>query len=86
MREVLEALDGLRTGGFAVGPQWHAAHKLAQDHEGEPVYDWLHAFCHRIEGDDWNAGYWYRRAGKARGEGSLEEEWVVMRATLAGDG
>jgi hypothetical protein len=51
------------------------AHEIAQDHEGIADFDWLHALCHRIEGDDWNAGYWYRRAGRERGHGAIEAEW-----------
>jgi len=81
-----EALDGLKAGGFAVGPQWHAAHDICQAHEGEAAFDWVHALCHRIEGDDWNADYWYRRAGKARGPGGVAEEWAAMRCELLPDG
>lgn len=77
-----EALDSLKSGGFVVGPDWHRAHDIAQDHEGDADFDWLHALCHRIEGDDWNAGYWYRRAGRERHPGSIEEEWVRMRTSF----
>ncbi|MGO8506796.1 hypothetical protein AB9F35_36580, partial [Rhizobium leguminosarum] len=44
---------------------------------------WGHALCHRIEGDDLNADYWYRRAGKMRGMGSMADEWSAMRAELS---
>ena len=47
-----EALDSLKTGGFELGPNWDRAHEIAQDHEGNADFDWLHALCHRIEGDD----------------------------------
>ena len=77
-----KALDHLQAGGFAVGPDWHAAHEICQAREGEAAFDWVHALCHRIEGDDWNAGYWYRRAGKSRGNGAIAEEWAAMRAEL----
>ena len=82
MKDIVDALDRMKSAGLRVGPEWHAAHELAQGREGDPAHDWLHAFCHRIEGDDWNAGYWYRRAGKARGEGPLEEEWAVIRGAM----
>ncbi|QKV17998.1 hypothetical protein [Oricola thermophila] len=81
-----EALDLLMAGGLAVGPDWEAAHEICQAREGIAAFDWIHALCHRIEGDDWNAGYWYRRAGRERYAGTVEEEWGAMRtALLAGD-
>jgi len=81
-RKLAEALDRLQAGGFAVGPDWHAAHEICQAHEGVAAFDWLHALCHRIEGDDWNADYWYRRAGKARGNATIAAEWADIRAQL----
>lgn len=44
--------------------RWDDAHDIAQALEGEPMADWLHAVLHKIEGDDGNARYWYRRCGK----------------------
>ncbi len=35
---------------------------------------WIHAYLHRKEGDEWNAGYWYRRAGKPFPKTTLEQE------------
>ncbi len=54
---------------------WEAAHQIAQSREGTRDYDRLHAYLHRVEGDEWNAGYWYRRAGASKPAGSLKEEW-----------
>ena len=54
---------------------WAAAHAVAQDKEGTQAFDRLHAYLHRKEGDESNAGYWYRRAGAAVFKGSLEAEW-----------
>jgi len=53
---------------------WHKAHNIAQDVPG-PDGAWVHAYLHRIEGDDWNANYWYRRAGRSMPGHSLKEEW-----------
>ncbi|KAA0989341.1 hypothetical protein [Dyadobacter aurulentus] len=53
---------------------WEAAHDIAQSAEGTREYDRLHAYLHRVEGDTWNAGYWYRRAGAEVFKGSLEDE------------
>jgi len=35
---------------------------------------WIHAYLHRKEGDKFNAGYWYRMAGKTFPNKNLEEE------------
>ena len=74
------ALDHLKTCNFRLGEDWEKAHGICQMHEGTPVFDWLHALIHRIEGDDANAGYWYRRAGKIRHSGSVEDEWEIIQA------
>jgi len=39
---------------------------------------WIHAYLHRKEGDKWNAGYWYNRAGKPFPDFSFEEELKVL--------
>ncbi|WP_193178411.1 hypothetical protein [Oricola nitratireducens] len=81
---LIEALDHLRAGGFETGPHWKRAHEICQAREGIADFDWVHALCHRIEGDDWNADYWYRRAGRARGAGTIAEEWADLRQALSG--
>jgi hypothetical protein len=61
--------------------EWEPAHELAQaqdDAEGA----WVHAHLHRIEGDEANAGYWYRRAGKPHSAAPLEEEWAAIAEAL----
>jgi len=60
---------------------WDAAHRLAQaqdDADGA----WVHAYLHRVEGDNGNAGYWYRRAGKTPSASPLKEEWREIVAAL----
>ena len=57
---------------------WEAAHDIAQSREGTLLYDRLHAYLHRKEGDDWNANYWYRRAKTTMPTDSLEEEWECL--------
>ncbi|TCD14493.1 hypothetical protein [Oricola cellulosilytica] len=78
----LAALDLLKSGDFKTGPEWKRAHEIAQANEGKPEFDRIHALCHRIEGDEGNAAYWYRRAGKPRHSDDLEEEWAHLRAAL----
>ena len=43
---------------------WDAAHSVAQDREGDPDFDLLHALAHRREGDFGNSAYWFGGAGK----------------------
>jgi hypothetical protein len=63
--------------------QWDAAHEAAQV-AGGPDGAWVHAYLHRKEGDEMNAGYWYRRAGRPVAAGALETEWEgIVRALLA---
>lgn len=80
--DIQTALDHLKTGEFKPGKDMEAAHEICQRHEGQAVFDWLHALVHRIEGDDANADYWYRRAGQARHPGSAEDEWHAIHATV----
>ena len=49
----------------ALSGRWNKAHQTAQSLEGEQMADWLHAILHKIEGDEANARYWYRRAGQS---------------------
>lgn len=67
---------------YDANKNWEAAHDIAQSQEGTKVYDRLHAYLHRVEGDTWNAGYWYRRAGADVFKGSLKEEWEFLVESL----
>jgi hypothetical protein len=60
---------------------WDTAHNIAQDIPS-PEGSWIHAYLHRREGDDSNAAYWYRRAGKPMPRTSLQEEWSSIVAWL----
>jgi hypothetical protein len=57
---------------------WETAHNIAQSKEGTRAYDHLHAYLHRVEGDTWNANYWYRRAGTSMPDSTLKEEWEAL--------
>jgi hypothetical protein len=50
---------------LALAGDWEAAHTLVQTHEDDAIACWIHAVLHRIEGDEGNSRYWYRRAGHA---------------------
>lgn len=56
---------------------WDDSHELIQDLPTKEAA-WIHAYLHRKEGDQWNAQYWYNRAGKPLFEGTLEEEWKML--------
>jgi len=56
---------------------WGKAHIIAQDiHDTDG--SWIHGYLHRVEGDDWNARYWYTKANRKMPENSLEEEWEML--------
>ncbi|EON75978.1 hypothetical protein ADIS_3566 [Lunatimonas lonarensis] len=62
---------------------WQRAHDLI-DQRTDRSSAALHAYLHRKEGDQWNADYWYSRAGKKRFQGTLEEEWEELTAYFLG--
>lgn len=60
---------------------WSRAHEVAQDVDDEDGA-WVHAYLHRKEGDESNAAYWYRRAGKPAARGPLDAEWDEIASAL----
>jgi len=62
---------------------WNHAHESAQQDEG-PDGSWVHAYLHRKEGDNSNAGYWYSRAGKPICREPLDAEWLSIVTELLG--
>jgi len=65
--------------------RWEEAHEICQEMPNQ-TGSWLHALCHRQEGDDWNADYWYGQAGRSKPEGlSIEEEWRQIVEELLGE-
>ena len=62
---------------------WDKAHERAQERDDADGM-LVHAYLHRKEGDQPNAGYWYRRAGVPASTLSLEDEWEeLVRRFLA---
>lgn len=78
MRDIKEVLVAMKSDGAELGAAWERAHELAQQHEGQVLYDRLHALLHRIEGDGSNAEYWYRRAGVSIFAGDVVEEIELL--------
>ncbi len=77
------ALNLLIEGRCAVGPEWTAAHEIAQAHEGDRLFDHVHAIVHRIEGDRANAAYWYRKSGLTMPNGPITDEIVALQREIA---
>lgn len=57
--------------------EWQKGHDFVDQLPGKSAAR-VHAYLHRKEGDQWNADYWYRRAGESRPNVSLEEEWIIL--------
>ena len=56
---------------------WAQAHALVDELE-TPDAMAVHAYLHRKEGQEWNADYWYRRAGRQFHCPTLNEEWTAL--------
>jgi hypothetical protein len=56
---------------------WVQAHSMVDD-LSTPDGMAVHAYLHRKEGADWNADYWYSRAGRRFHRPTLEEEWQAL--------
>lgn len=62
---------------FEKNGDWDKAHEIVQDiHTSEG--SWIHAYLHRVEGDESNAGYWYFRAKQPFCKLPLKEEWEQL--------
>ena len=62
--------------------EWPRAHGLVDDLE-TPEGMAVHAYLHRREGVEWNAEYWYGRAGKRFHRPELDAEWEALVEGLA---
>jgi hypothetical protein len=72
------ALKGL---WWAGKDKWDVAHALVMDESGKDCAR-VHAYLHRLEKDDENARYWYRRAGVPVAIGSSKAEWAASARDL----
>ena len=57
--------------------EWQKAHDLI-DHLSDPISAHIHAYLHRVEGDLWNARYWYNRAKQPEYKGDLPSERAYL--------
>jgi hypothetical protein len=63
---------------------WTQAHSLVDSLE-TPDGIAVHAYLHRKEGADWNADYWYKRAGREFHRPALEAEWEALVSGLTAE-
>lgn len=56
--------DVTRAVELAIAGDWAGAHAIVQQHEDDRAACWVHAVLHKVEPDEANARYWYRRAGQ----------------------
>jgi hypothetical protein len=56
---------------------WSRAHALVDELETQGAMA-VHAYLHRKEGEQSNADYWYRLAGRAYHRPELSEEWAAL--------
>ena len=77
--------DLLRAVDLALAGEWNGAHAIVQQDETGPAACWIHAVLHKIEGDEDNSRYWYRRSGRAYEDyGDAKVGLRAIRAALTG--
>jgi len=59
----------------------HKAHRIVMDEHSRDAA-WVHAYLHRVEGDDGNAGYWYRQAKREPATVPPDTEWEAIVSAL----
>lgn len=62
---------------------WARAHSLVDELESADGMA-VHAYLHRKEGEEWNANYWYARAGSKFRRPALDAEWKALVEGLLG--
>ena len=73
--------DSLQALWWETKGNWERAHKIVQDIYTKEAA-WVHAYLHRKEGDEGNAGYWYSRAGRPRCTQSFDHEWEQIACSF----
>ena len=74
--------DTLRSLWWDKKGDWDTAHRIVQN-MSDVHAEWIHAFLHREEGDEWNSKYWYNRCGRPfPGAMPFEEEIAIILSEL----
>lgn len=66
---------------YEANGDWDKAHRLVQKNASLEA-SWVHAYLHRKQGDNINAGYWYSKAEHPFPDLSLDDEWQRISKTL----
>ncbi len=73
----------IRATELALAGDWDGAHKIVQGFESDQTACWIHACLHKLEPDESNSRYWYRRSGHAYEEyGDGRAELAAIKAAL----
>lgn len=73
----------IRAVDLALAGDWDGAHTLVDDIEDDPTACWIHACLHKIEADETNARYWYRRSRQFyESYADPEAELAAIKAAL----
>lgn len=76
--------DLKRAAELALAGDWDGAHAIAQGDESDPIFCWLHACLHKIQGDTGNSRYWYAKAGRRFDDfADATGELQAIRATIS---
>ncbi len=60
---------------------WKKAHQLVRA-DGDADGKWVHAYLHRVQGNEPHAGKLYRHAERSAPSVPLEQEWEEIVSTL----
>lgn len=61
---------------------WEESHNIAQDIHTS-LGSWIHALLHVIEGDQWNADYWFSKARKpSKKPADIDALWDEIAQTV----
>jgi len=67
--------------GHLEAGDWRAAHEIVQVDEESALACWAHGIVHRMEGDEANARYWFRKARRSFPEGaSIAQEISALKS------
>ena len=68
---------------LAIQGDWAGSHAIVQVHEEDATACWIHACLHKMEPDEANSRYWYRRSGHAYEEyADGRVELIAIKAAL----
>ncbi len=70
--EMLEAIE------LDMNEEWEEALRIVQHYDGQ-ISCWFRAYLYRKAGDEWNANYWYDKAGRKMSKRNFDSELEEIR-------